>query len=709
MRCENCNQLLSGSKNFCKGCGLPIKRKKTNGCLIAVVVIIILLAIVFFTLFMIGFLSEPSSDYGSSQSMSSNTASGVDNLSDFEMGDVRDFYTTPKADGSDIHTIMVYMIGSDLESVDSSATHDIYEMQDAEFGDNINLILMTGGAEDWHHEDISSDSTQYWQVENGNLTLLYDAQTHINMVSPDTVSTFITDTASAFPADRYSFIFWNHGGGTLGGFGADEHYPSGTLTLTDLDEAFNQADVKFDFVGFDACLMGTIETAMMLESHADYFIASQESVPGDGWYYTDWLTDLGQNPSMSALDIGTNIVDDFVDSFFGYDSSMHYTLSVIELRQIPFAYDILTNYFINATTDIRNNEYPLLSRARHETKDFGDGEFEQIDIIDFIQNTDVEGGDYALAAVRNAVKYYRNSDHIGAAHGIAMYFPYEYPEYYADSRDVINSLGISREYTNFFNVFVSAMTGGQVQKPDDFNTDSESESNYSTEDWYDTETADSYETEYSGDHFETLVIDEKDGGYVLSLSPEHWEDITSIELQVLLDTGEDYVDLGSDNVYEFDEDGDLIVEFDYTWVSLDGNIVPFYAAESVSNDDGWYTYGHVPALLNGKEHINLIVYWDDANPQGYVAGYNKYAEVGEPLGKFSYTLEEGQTLEWLFDYYTYDYEFDSSYVSGEPYTVTDQEIEVSYSYVGDLDALIYFRLTDIYNNVYNTEIMQYYD
>ncbi len=709
MRCEHCNQPLSGSKNFCKSCGLPIKRKKRSGCLSAIIILVVIMVVILFAFFMIGFLSEDSSEYASSTSRISDTTSTTDNSYDFQQGDVRDFYTTPKADGSDIHTIMVYMIGSDLETIDASATHDIYEMQDAEFGDNINLILMTGGAEYWHHEDISNSSTQYWQVEDGNLTLLYDAQTHIDMVSSDTVSTFITDTANAFPADRYSLIFWNHGGGTLGGFGYDEHYSSDTLTLTDLDVALNEADIKFDFVGFDACLMATIETAMMLESHADYFIASQESVPGEGWYYTDWLTELGQNPSMSTLDIGTTIIDDFANSFSHYSAGISYTLSVVELRQIPLVYDILTDYFINATTDIRNDEYPQLSRARHETKDFGDGYFEQIDIIDFIQNADVEGGDHALAAVRNSVKYYQNSDYVESAHGLAMYFPYEYPEYYADSRDIINSLGVSREYTNFFNVFVSAMTGGQVQKPDDFNADPEPESDYSTEDWYDTETAEDYQDEYDGEHFETLVIDEKDGGYVLSLSPEHWEDITTIELQVLLDTGEDYVDLGSDNVYQFDDDGDLIVDFDYTWVALDGHIVPFYAAEEVDGEDGWYTYGYVPAILNGEEYINVVVYWDDANPHGYVAGYNKQAEAGQPVGKFSYDLEEGQTIEWLFDYYTYDYEFDDSYVSGEPYIVTGQEIEVSYSHVGDMDALVYFRLTDIYNNVYNTEIVQYTD
>ncbi|MCR5235609.1 MAG: hypothetical protein K6E34_00220 [Lachnospiraceae bacterium] len=36
----------------------------------------------------------------------------------------------------------------------------------------------------------------------------------------------------------------------------------------------------FDFIGFDACLMATVETAYMLSPYADYMIASEEFEPG---------------------------------------------------------------------------------------------------------------------------------------------------------------------------------------------------------------------------------------------------------------------------------------------------------------------------------------------------------------------------------------------------------------------------------------------
>ncbi len=54
--------------------------------------------------------------------------------------------TVIKGNGDDVFTIMVYMCGADLESRSGMATRDIQEMMSAKFGDNINLILYTGGA-----------------------------------------------------------------------------------------------------------------------------------------------------------------------------------------------------------------------------------------------------------------------------------------------------------------------------------------------------------------------------------------------------------------------------------------------------------------------------------------------------------------------------------------------------------------------------------
>ena len=91
------------------------------------------------------------------------------------------------------------------------------------------------------------------------------------------------------------------------------------MTLDEINTALKDAGTKFDFVGFDACLMATYETAIMLNNHADYLIASEETEPGIGWYYTNWLTNLSENTSMPTIEIGQNIIDDFVTKCYSYN------------------------------------------------------------------------------------------------------------------------------------------------------------------------------------------------------------------------------------------------------------------------------------------------------------------------------------------------------------------------------------------------------
>ncbi len=690
----------------------PIK-KKTNGCLIAIVVVLALLVFSVVTIFVLAyyFLGE-SDDYYYEYETSDNYDYDSDDNStgvygdDLGLTDLRDYYTSPKGDGSDIHTIMMYMIGSDLESEGGAASFDIDEMLDATLTNNVRIALMTGGATYWYNERISGDTCQYWLIQHGQLILMEERVGLVSMVESETLSDFINFSAGNFPADRYHLIMWNHGGGTMGGFGYDEHFPYDYLTLYDIESALMNTNVKFDMIGFDACLMATAETAFMLEPYADYLIASEETEPGTGWYYTDWLTALANDPSMPTLDMAVNIIDDYVEVTHEEQSRPDCTLSVIELRQMPYTYAMLTDYFENATIEKHENEFEEIASALSDVKDFGEGDYDQIDVIDFVNNTDVEGGAELVAAINSAVKYYRNSHYIDDAYGMAMYFPYDHIDYYSEINDVLEDIGYTDEYTEFFDVFMSAMYGGQINAHGGFDSGYD---DYTAEEWYDSDTATTYEENYDSTLSEDLYIEDKGDYYALSLTDEQWDEITTIELQVLLDDGVSYQDLGSDNVYEFDDDGDLIVDFDYTWVALDGNVVAFYAEEEFDDGYEWYTYGYVPAVLNEDEYIEIIVYWDNENPYGYVAGYRKYTEAGQPAGKGLFDLQAGDSLEWVFDYYTYDGYFEDTYVVGDAYIVPSYEIDVSYEYVGDWDSLIYFVLTDIYNNEYYTESVIYYD
>jgi Clostripain family len=63
---------------------------------------------------------------------------------------------------------------------------------------------------------------------------------------------------------------------------------------------------KLDVIGFDACLMASIEGTINFSEFADYAVFSQEAVPGTGWDYTRVLAPLAQgaiDPELFARHI----------------------------------------------------------------------------------------------------------------------------------------------------------------------------------------------------------------------------------------------------------------------------------------------------------------------------------------------------------------------------------------------------------------------
>lgn len=128
---------------------------------------------------------------------------------------------------------------------------------------------------------------------------------------------------------------------------------------------------------------------------------------------------------------------------------------------------------------------------------------------------------------------------ISNTHGLAMYFPYDYLEYYGQISAEMDSIGMGNDdYREFFDAFVNLLVYGQED-----------------EKWQDYPVLNPMD---GG----RLYLTEKKDGFVLQLTEEEWSTITYIELQVFIDDGEGYLDLGADNVYSFDEDGDLAVVFD---------------------------------------------------------------------------------------------------------------------------------------------------
>ena len=646
-------------------------------------------------------------------------------------------------EGDDTVTIMIYMCGTDLESRSGMATADLNEILHADISDKVNIIVETGGTKTWQNNVISNQTNQRYQCTSEGLKLLEDKLGRRTMTEPETLTDFVQYCEAEFPANRYGLILWDHGGGSAQGYGYDEFTPTTTMTLDEIDDALDAADCTFDFVGFDACLMATYETAMMLDRYSDYMIASEETEPGIGWYYTDWISALSADTSMSTPEIGQHIIDSFVEKCYQNSRADKATLSVIDLAEFSGTVpDKFSAFAVSTAGLISSDDYQTVSDARSGTREFGSpSQLDQIDLIHLAQNMDTAEAQALIQVLDGSIKYNRTSSTITNANGVSIYFPFDKLSTLGPMLTTYDEIGMDDAYSDCIRAFANLEAGGQIASSGsdspmgsllgsltggsssggsgigmeligsllgsflsngDFSSILGEQTADSTN-WLDSDALNDAAPYIEENYLNSddLSLTQKDGGYVLSLTDEQWDLIQTLNLNVFVDDGEGYIDLGMDNVYEFDDDGDLMMDYDGTWLALNGQVVSYYFISEDRTDNGYTISGYVPAMLN-DQRVNLMLVFTDENPYGEVLGARIiYDDAKDTVPKGLIEIEAGDTLDFICDYYTYDETFDDSYYLDDP-MVVEGTLAVSNVSIGDLPALVTYRMTDIYNNTYWT-------
>ena len=661
--------------------------------------------------------------------------------------------TVIQGNGQDVNTILVFMCGADLESRSAMATKDIQEMLAADLGDKINLIVYTGGARQWQNNVISSQTNQIYQIKGGKLVSLNDNVGNLPMTKPDTLSAFIKWGAANFPADRYHLIFWDHGGGSTGGYGYDEKFTTaGAMSLAGINKALKDGGVTFDIVGFDTCLMATVENALVVSNYSDYLVASEETEPGVGWYYTDWLTALGKDTSMAATEIGKNIIDSFTYACAQTCPGQKTTLSLIDLAELSETVPAELADFSKDTTEmISSDQFQTVSDARSQTREFAaSSKIDQVDLVDFAYRMGTKESKELAEALKSAIKYNKTSTNMTNAYGLSIYFPYKKASKVDSMVDTYEDIGMDEDYAKCIQSFASLGVAGQVASggtgsamPSLFGelagSSSASSGNASAElitqlltsflssDFssvsgltsgntgflgrsLDVEKAAKYIAANQFDSSALIWTTNSEDYTCISLTPEQWKLVQDLQLNMFYDDGEGYIDLGMDTIYEFDEEGNLLAPDDRTWLAIDKENVAFYVIDAQVTDDCYAITGRVPCEING-ERANLILVFDSENENGYVAGacYDYVAGETETIAKNLTELQQGDTIDFVCDYYGYDHKFQQNFYIGEQITVKTSmaDLVIENLPVGDGNTLVTYRFTDIYGKEFWTPTLKY--
>ena len=639
---------------------------------------------------------------------------------------------------ADMWTIFVYLCGTDLESDDGGATADLEEMLEGAAGDGVRFVVETGGAYVWLNDFVEDDRLQRFLIQQEEITLV-DEQPAASMGRMGTLEDFLRWGEAHYPSEHMGVVLWDHGGGSITGVCFDETEDYDSLSLRELDAAFlnvcGTMDRKFDFIGFDACLMGTLETANILASYADYMIASQEIEPGSGWDYAAIGDYLARDPGADGKQLGRAVCDSYQKSCREAGDGDVCTLSLIDLGRVDsllVAFNDFAREMFAAAEDTA--VCTAMVRGIRKADNFGgnnksEGYTNMVDMGGIISACAAyaAGAEAAGEALNAAVAYsVRGGTHKDAS-GLSMYYPLKVQG--SQELSLFADLCPSPYYISFVDRQaqggVSADQAEEYDGGEWFDDDGnwfwglfdgwfEDDYEYGDYDgWDDWEEYESWSDDYWG-YLEdcdetgespliTFAVEphlDGDGSFWFRLDDEGLDYAADVYglVFVLSPDEEDLIELGE--TYDLNggwDSGMFADDFDGWWLSLpDGQNLATYIVEDAAD----YTIYTSPVLLNGEE-TNLRLRLDYASEtltiEGAWDGVDEWGSLSREIVK----LRRGDVITPL--YYAYALESDDEfYYRGEDYTFTGSP-EICYDLMEDGEYFFAFCIDDIYGDYYLTD------
>lgn len=405
-------------------------------------------------------------------------------------------------------TVMMYVNGSDLESDYSEATNDISEILSADYNENVNIIIQTVGTKKWDSRyGIASDHSQRYRVEEDGIELVDDSLGQLNGVDGNTLRDFILWSKNNYPADRYILQMWDHGGGPVYGFGYDQNQSDDeAMSIDEIQSAIKSAEVFFDFIGMDCCIMANLETACAMYECCDYMILSEDFESGLGWSYRGFISALANNPAIETSELGRIAIDDFVASNENDEGGDTGILAMVDESVMPVLYKAWTDYAYANENDLLGQNYSkkvvrkaggriLPSMARRSSRGFLDWLFEDdanmadyyvTDIMALAQNVESEEVDVLKSALYNSIVYCNTTSNCHSLTGLSVTLPYGDNEFYNELQGVFTRCGIEAEYIGWLQKFTSASGASSYYSYSDWEEDWEGWDDYDDDyDWTD--------------------------------------------------------------------------------------------------------------------------------------------------------------------------------------------------------------------------------
>lgn len=532
------------------------------------------------------------------------------------------------------------------------ATLNLRDIFSVELPENVSVVIETGGANNWSMVQINPNASQRFLYNSDGLTELTSAYPK-NMGGAQTFAEFLAFCQTEYPADHQMLLLWNHGSGPFG-FCSDEIYEGDCITLSEMTAAFaavygeDPATPPFELVGYDACLMASVEVAEALHGYTRYLAASEETEAGDGWPYDKWLAELAAHPEMNGAQLGRVISDTFVEACANFSINMQWlqfesvaTFSVVDVDKAHAVYEAYTQLCAAALRDVAEGPWPLAAWGQAAGKSIRYAGsyykyFNTLDLGTFMENLALYYPAEAARVTRaldDAVLYHRETSYTRGSKGLSIYFPTNVDSFYSliYYLEYMDTVCTDPDMKALYYYKVAGCLNDELQAYAD-------EAGYGTFPTLDTRPLEELATltpDICEDYTAELPI--SNGAAALM------QDMT-VTIAKFEENANELRFYGDDAYLYLDEYRTLRTTFSGTWAVLDGHVLPL---EIIDQTDSFIRY-RVPIRYNDIENAYLIVAYDYESGVYSILGVQALQEDADTLGRNLTPVEIGSRIAILY-------------------------------------------------------------
>lgn len=557
-----------------------------------------------------------------------------------------------------------YLCGSDLETNYGCASTDIAEMMEVQLPENVNVVIQTGGAAVWQNEYMDPSKIQRWLYNSEGLQLLEEQDT-VNMGDAQTLYEFLDFANTNYPAEKVAVTFWNHGGGSVNGAAFDELHNLDSLDLAEMYQAFdavwgaNKSAPALELVGFDTCLMSTVDVAAVFQNFSKYLVASEEVEPGNGWLYSGWLSTLASDPSIDGKELGISICDSYYEGCEAVGTEEQTTLALTDLTRLDALLAAYESFGEEAFAAAAEDPafFAQLGRAAAQSENYGGNTKEQgytnmVDLGHLARQTAwmLPSAQAVTDALAECVLYQVGGIYRSEATGLSCYYSYN-----GDIDDLNGYISLGAG-TAFKHLYAYGITGEMAEGGEEYLASLDIEELPKVLTLADTD-------------WDGAPLDLNDEGSAVLTLGEQADGILSgigFSLFYVDEENDQMMLLGTDNDMNADwENGVFSDNFRGVWGAIDGHLV--YMELSFEGED--YNLYSVPVLLNGEEY-NLQVVYDFGTESWSILGASQGLDDSGMASKELRLLEEGDVITTIWKMASYSGDDDFEMYTADELTVT---------------------------------------